>query len=151
MVDNYPNPWDFHNTDKILTSSDNYHKVLYYDLNEIAMGAPIGGRCVLESSDNKKIKIHDWCGGPPVWETNGQLIAIPIWTRKHLMGTVQQLGVLNTSNMEFKIFRKIFRVLDLRSFDLKIIYGYDSPIHDTKTVTFDIEKEKIEKIIKITE
>lgn len=151
MIDNYPNPWDFHNTDKILTSSDNYHKVLYYDLNEIAMGAPIGGRCVLESSDNKKIKIHDWCGGPPVWETNGQLIAIPIWTRKHLMGTVQQLGVLNISNMEFKIFRKIFRVLDLRSFDLKIIYGYDSPIYDTKTVTFDIEKEKIEKIIKITE
>jgi hypothetical protein len=34
---------------------------VYYDLNEIAMGAPIGGECRLETADKKTIKIHDWC------------------------------------------------------------------------------------------
>lgn len=151
MIETYPNPWDFHNTDKKLVSADHYHKVVYYDLNEIAMGAPIGGQCFLETADNKKLKIHDWCGGPAAWETDGQLVAIPIWTRKFLKGTVQQIGVLDTRNMELKIFRKTFRVLDIRSFDRTTIYGYDSPIHKTETVTFDTEKEKIETLIKLTQ
>ena len=151
MTDTHPNPWDFHNTDKALFSSDNFHKVVYYNLREIAMGAPIGGQCFLESADKKKIKIHDWCGGPPVWETNGQLIAIPIWTRKFLKGTVQQIGILDTNTMEFKIFAKTFRVLDLRSFDRTIIFGYDSPIYETTTINFDIRNEKIDSKIKLVE
>ena len=149
MIDTYPNPWNFHNTDKKLLSSDNFHKVVYYDLNEIAMGAPIGGQCFLETVDNKKIKIHDLCGGPVVWETDGQLLAIPIWTRKFLKGTVQQIGILDTRTMELKLFAKTFRVLDFRSFHKTKIYGYDSPIRKTKTVTFDIENEKIDTIIKL--
>ncbi len=51
--------------------------------------------------------------------------------------------------MELKIYSKIFDVLDLRSFDKNMIYGYDSPIYKTKTVSFDIDKEKIKKIIKL--
>lgn len=86
------------------------------------MGAPIGGQCFLETADNKKFKIHDWCGGPPAWETDAQLVAIPIWTRKFLNGTVQQIAVLDTAKMELKIFRKIFDVLDIRSFDKTTIY-----------------------------
>lgn len=151
MINTYPNPWDFHNIDKTLVSSDNFHKVVYYDLNEIAMGAPIGGQCFLETNDNKKVKIHNWCGGPPAWETDGQLIAIPIWTRKFLKGTVQKIGVLDTKTMELKIFAKTFGVLDLRSFNKTTIYGYDSPIHKTKTVTFEIQNEKIETTIKLTQ
>ena len=149
MIDTYPNPWDFHNTDKTFVSVDNFHKVVYYDLNEIAMGAPIGGQCFLETTDKKKVKIHNWCGGPPAWETDGHLIAIPIWTRIFLKGTVQQIGILDTRTMELKIFAKTFNVLDLRSFDKKTIYGYDSPTHKTKIVTFDIEKEKIGSVIKL--
>jgi len=114
------------------------------------MGAPIGGQCFLETVDNKKIKIHDWCGGPVAWETDGKLLAIPIWTRKFLKGTVQQIGILDTRTMELKLFTKTFRVLDFRSFDKTTIYGYDSPIHKTTTVTFDIENEKIDTIIKLT-
>ena len=53
--------------------------------------------------------------------------------------------------MELKIFKKTFRVLDIRSFDKTTIYGYDSPIYKTETVTFDIEKEKIETTIKLTQ
>jgi hypothetical protein len=151
MTDTYPNPWCFHNTDKTLISSDNIHKVVYYDLNEIAMGSPIGGQCFLETVDHKKVKIYDWCGGPVAWETDGQLLAIPIWTRKFLKGTVQQVGILNTRTMELKIFAKTFRVLDIRSFDKTTIYGYDSPIHTTTTVIFNIENEKIDKIIKLTD
>ncbi len=47
MTDTYPNPWDFNNIDKKLVSPDNFYKAVYYDLNEIAMGAPIGGQCFL--------------------------------------------------------------------------------------------------------
>ncbi len=52
--------------------------------------------------------------------------------------------------MELKIFKKTFTVLDIRSFDKATIYGYDSPIHKTETVSFDIEKEKFDTIIKLT-
>lgn len=151
MIETYPNPWDFQNTDKKLVSVDDYHKVVYKDLYEIAMGAPIWGQCFLETADNKKIKIHDWCGGPAAWETDGKLVAIPIWKRKFLKGTVQQIGVLDTRTMELKLFAKTFSVLDIRSFDKKTIYGYDSPIHKTEIITFDIEKEKIATLIKLTQ
>lgn len=144
-----PNPWNFHNTDKTLVSPDHLYKLVYYDLNEIAMGAPLGGSCFLERDDFRKIKIHDWCGGPPVWEATGQLFAIPIWTRSLLKGTVQHIGIVDLDVMELKIFAKTFRVLDLCSFDATIISGFDSPIYHTESVSFDIKQEKIESIIKL--
>lgn len=150
MIDTYPNPWNFNNTDKKLISSDNVHKVVYYDLNEIGMGAPIGGKCFIEKDNGEKIKINDWCAGSPAWETDGQLLAIPIWTRKFFKGTIQQIGIVNLISSELKIFSKTFDVLDLRSFEKGIIYGYDSPIYKTKNVVFDMENEKIDKIIKLT-
>lgn len=151
MIDTYPNPWDFNNEDKRLVSTNNFYRVVYSNLNEIAMGAPIGGQCCLETTSGKKIKINDWCGGPPAWETDGQLIAVPIWTQKFLKGTVQQIGVVDIMKMELKIFTDTFSVLDIRSFDKTTIYGYESPIYKTKTVIFDIEKKKIEKIIKLVQ
>lgn len=69
MTETYPNPWDFHNTDKNLVSTDNIGKVVYESLNEIAMRAPIGGTCLIEKNNGQKIKINDWCAGPPTWET----------------------------------------------------------------------------------
>jgi hypothetical protein len=134
----------------MFVSSDNIHRVAYADLNEIGMGAPIGGQCFLETTDKQKIKIHDLCGGPAIWETDGSLLAIPIWTRKFLKGTVQQIGLVDIRTKELKLFSKTFDVLDLRSFDKEKIYGYDSPIYKTKTVTFDINKEKIDKVIKLS-
>ena len=150
MTNTYPNPWDFSNNDKALTSPNNNYKLVYYDLNEIAMGAPIGGKCLLEIANKKKVLINNWCGGPAVWETDGQLIAIPIWQRKSWKGTVQQIGIVNTEKMELKIFSKVFRVLDLRSFNKTTISGYDSPIHNQSIVDFNIEQEKIETIIQLT-
>jgi len=147
MIDTLSTPWDFHNNDKKVFSPDGQQKLVYYDLNEIGMGAPIGGECRLETADKKTIKILDWCGGPPVWETSGSLVAIPIWTRD--FGTVQKLGVIDTKKKELKIFSRTFRVLDLRTFDRNVVSGYDSPAHKTTTLTFDIEKEHIEKIIRL--
>lgn len=144
-----PNPWNFHNADKELVSVNNYFKVVYYDLNEIAMGAPIGGQCFLETPDNKKVKIHDWCGGPPAWKTDGKQIAIPIWTGNEINGTVQQIGVLDTLKMELKIFSKTFSVLHIYSFDKTTIYGFDGSNHNSETVTFNIEEESVETVIKL--
>lgn len=150
MADTYPNPWNFHNIDKSLLSSDQFHKVVYYDLNEIAIGAPIGGSCYLETVDHsKKVKIHDWCGGPAIWEKEGYLLALPIWTRTVLKGTVQQIGILDLRTMELKIFAENFRVLNIRSFENTVIYAYDSPIYQTKKVIFDIKKQKIETKIQL--
>jgi hypothetical protein len=149
MIDTYPNPWNFNNEDKKLTSEDNFFKVVYDELNEIGMGAPIGGKCYLENFDKKKVKINDWCGGPPAWETEGKLVAIPIWKKKFFKGTVQQISVLDISKMELKIFSKTFRVIDIRSFHENKIYGYDSPLHKTKTISFDINKESVDKVIKL--
>ncbi len=151
MIDTYPNPWDFHNADKTLVSANNLHKLVYYHLKEIAMGAPIGGQCFLETADKKKIKIHEWSGGPPAWEKSGLLFAIPIWTQNFPKGTVQQIGIVDIKKMELKIFAKKFSALDIRSFDKKLIYGYDSPIHKKTLVTFDIETEKIDTVIKLTQ
>ena len=148
-MDNNLDPWNFHNTDKRLLSPDGQHKLVYYDLNEIAMGAPLGGPCFLEG-DSKKIKINDWCGGPPVWNHEGRSFAIPIWTRTFLEGTIQKIGIVDLENLELKIFGKTFRVLDLQSFEKNRVQGYDSPIYNTETVSFDIEKEQIEKIIKLS-
>jgi hypothetical protein len=149
MIDTFPNPWNFSNIDRTLFSVDNYHKIVYYNLNEIAMGAPLGGQCFLETPDEHKIKIHNWCGGPPAWETSGQLLAIPIWKKKFFKGIVQQIGIVDTNTKELKIYSKTFKVLDIRSFDKQIIYGYDSPIHNTKTIVLDLEKEKVETLIKL--
>ena len=144
----YPNPWSFDNSDKTLISTNNLFKIVYSELGEIGMGAPIGGKCFIEMDNGQKIKIHDWCGGPPVWETSGEFLAIPIWIRK-IWKTVQKIGIVNLKTKELKIYSKTFKVLDLRTFDKTIVCGYDSPIHKTKTLVFDIEKEKVATVIKL--
>lgn len=149
MAPLYPNPWNFDNAGKAFVSPGNLYQVVYADLGEVGMGAPLGGACFLETPGNKKIKIHDWCGGPPAWETDGHLVAIPVWTRKFMKGTVQQMAVVNTTTMELTIYARIYRVLDLHGFDKKIIEGFDSPTYQTATVTFDIEKEDIESVTKL--
>jgi hypothetical protein len=149
MLINYPNPWSFDNKDKELISPDNFHKIMYFNLNEISMGAPLGGNCVIEVNQNQKVKINHWCSGPPVWETSGKLLAIPIFNKKIFRGTIQQIGVININTFELKIYSKIFNVLDLRSFHEGNIYGYDSPNHNTKTINFDLGLEKIDKVVKL--
>ncbi len=139
------NPWDFPDIIKAPFSNDHYN-IVYDNLNEIVMGAPLSGACFLELKQ-KKVFIYEECGGPPVWETNGQFIAIPIWTRKFFKGTIQQIGIVDITTLKLQIFSQIFEVLDLKSFDSKIISGQNSPIHKQSNVIFDIEKEKVDRTI----
>lgn len=151
MNDTYPNPWAFNNLDNALTSPDGFYKIVYDDrLGEIAMGAPLGGRCVLESQGQGQFVIPYYCAGPPAWETNSKYVAIPVWVDKFFRGRVQQLAIIDAERKELKLFSKIFRVLDLRSFHEDVVYSYDSPIRKTTPVTFDIQKEKISRIVSLS-
>ena len=141
-----PNPWNFHNTNHALVSPDQLYQLVYYDLNEIAMGAPLGGLCYLKENGTK-VKIHDWCGGPPVWHNEGKLLAIPIWERTALEGTVQKIGIVDLERLELKIFEKTFRVLDLGSFEGKVVRA----AYQDTDLSFDIEAEKIEVVLKLNE
>jgi ABC-type phosphate transport system auxiliary subunit len=142
---NWPNPWDFGNEVKQLISPDGANRVEYGELNEIAMGGPLVGDCYWVDSGGRKHLIEHGCGGPPVWNESGTQVAIPVWTRKFL-GTVQQLIVVDVTTREAKRYRETFDVLDLRSFHEGILYGYDSPIHETKTVQFNIQTARTSAI-----
>jgi hypothetical protein len=149
IIETHPNAWDFGTNDKQLKSTENDFKLEYANLNEIAMGAPLGGQVFL-SSKNDKVLIDNWCGGLPVWETEGQKVAIPKWTRTFWKGIRQQLLILDLTNMELTLFKRKFDVLDLRSFDKNKIYGYNSPKHKPQIVDFNIDQARIERKIKLT-
>ncbi len=148
MNDKYPNPWDFSNADKNLISNDGQFRIEFGELNEIAMGAPIGGQCFLLTKTNDKILLNKWCGGPIIWEAIHNKVALPIWTRKFLKGTVQQIAIADIDTRTLTVYSQTFSVLDLRAFDSNNIYGYDSPIHNTKTLSLDISKMKVDQTSK---
>jgi len=148
MNDNYPNPWDFSNNDKIMTSNDGLFRIEFGELVEIGMGAPIGGECYLITNSNEKVLLSKWCGGPIVWESKSNKVALPIWTRKFLKGTVQQIAIANVETRTLTLFSQTFNVLDLRTFENTNIYCYDSPIYNTQKLCLDISKMKVEKTLK---
>jgi len=113
------------------------------------MCAPLGGICFLETKDKQKIKIHEWVGGPPIWEEQGFAFAIPIWTKDSLKGTVQKIGIVDTRIKDLKIYSRIFNVLDFISFEKNIITGINSPFYMPTSIEFDIDKEEIELILQL--
>ena len=145
----YPNPWDFFNGNPQLISNDGINKIEYDNLMEIAMGAPLGGPCSWINQTGEKQILEKWCGGPALWNTTGTKVAIPGWTRKFLRGTVQQIMVLDIEKRELIRYKKIFNVLDLRTFDGNEICGYDSPMYRKKIVRFDLLAEKVTERKKI--
>jgi hypothetical protein len=136
MNDTTPNPWDFADE---YASPDNVHVLTYHNPTEVAMGGPLRGHCYLMTKDGEKIKIHNRCGGPPVWETSGQSAAVPIWT----IDRGQRIGVVNVITRELTIFREPFSVLYLASFDKNIIR------QDRHITKFDIQKKRVETVIKL--
>lgn len=148
MIDHYPNPWNFDNSEGQFISIDGVNSLEYSDLNEVGMGAPLGGKCDW-INDVRRVPLGTWCAGPAIWNREGNLAAIPIWTRSFWKGTHQKLTLLNSRTGELTTFKSRFAVIDLRSFDNAIIYGYDSPIHKRQKLTFKIESEKIESIQKL--
>ncbi len=139
-----PNPWNFDNNDKSLKSSTGDLRIEYHDLNEIAMGAPLGGKCFLITDLENKTLISDWCAGPACWNADYTMIAIPIWEKTLFRGTIQKLIVVDLISGKIIKYKKTFQVLDIRKFENGIISGYDSPIHKPNLIEFDITKEKID-------
>ena len=144
MNDKYPNPWDFSNNDKNLKSPNGFYKVEYGKLNEIAMGAPIGGECFLINNE-KRIKLSDWCGGPIIWNNSSTKIALPTGTKNRN----QKIVIVDIEMMTATTYKKEFSVLNLQSFEGNLIKGIDSPIHMPTVLNFDLEKEKIEKKVQL--
>ena len=149
IINKYPNPWEFHNGSNELTSSDGENKIEYSDLTEIGMGAPLAGSCHWIDKNGYKTSLNKRFGGPPIWNTKDTKVAIPIWTRKTFKGNVQQIAILDITNREFVRYKKVFKVLHLRTFENNAIHGYDSPINRPKTLNFDLTREPIAERKKI--
>ena len=145
MSNGYPSPWNFSNEDKNLISPDGKYKVQYGYLAEIAMGGPIGADCFLIYPKNQKLRLNNWCGGPAVWQDTGKKVALPVWTANR----EQQIAVADVDKKILTIYTKLFRVLDLRTFKENIITGFDSPIHRTTAVEFNIDTEEINETWKL--
>ena len=143
-----PNPWEFSNEDKNLDSASGKFRIEFSELNEIAMGGPLGGLCYVLANNNPPVLLNEWCGGPAQWETTTNKIALPLWISKP-DAIIQQLAVADMDARVLTVYSKIFRVLDLHKFDKNSITGLDSPIHNTSVLKFDISKEKIENIIQL--
>lgn len=146
MINTYPNPWNFSNTDINLISPDQQYRIEYGDLYEIAMGAPLGGNCYL-ALNNQKLKIHDWVGGPVIWNETSTRLALPVWTFERK----QQIAILDLVHLTVTIYQQLFRVLQLSHFDDTCIIGLDSPMYQSKEVRFYYTKEGIEKVLTLHE
>jgi hypothetical protein len=146
MPSKLSSPSNFHNSDKVMASPDNFHRLVYYNLVEIAMGGPLRGEGYLETKDKEKVKIHDSCGGPPAWERAGRLVAVPIWVSNPDNGLVQRMSVIDIMKMELRVYSKTFSVVELRSLDGNVIYGVDGGSRD---LVFDIENEGIRERMKL--
>lgn len=144
-----PNAWDFPNENSNGLNNENKAILNYSNLNEIAMGAPIGGPCKLTTSILNKTLIDKWCGGPAIWNEDGLKAAIPIWDNSIFKGTFQRIGIVDLKKNTLTKYKKKFRVLDLRTFNSNLIKGVDSPIHRMKPFEFDINNEPIKSTIRI--
>ena len=144
----YPNPWDF--PIELPNGLENEFKATleYSNETEIVMGGPLGGTCEIRMAEKNKILIDKWCGGQAIWNENGMKVAIPIWERSFLR-TIQRIGVFDLTNYTLTKFKATFSVLDLREFKQNKIIGFDSPIHKTKPVEFDVEDERIKSKIRM--
>lgn len=141
MGNNYPDPWNFSNTDKNLVSPNGKYKVEFGDLHEIAMGAPISGKSFLILGD-KRIKLNDQTGGPIIWNESSDKVAMPVWGKDRL----QRILVADITNLSIAVFERKFRVLQFKKFDADILSGIDSPIYMTTDFHFDLNNEKIDRI-----
>ena len=145
----YPNAWDFPIENSNGLKNENKAVLQYSKLNEIAMGAPIGGICELTTSRLNKFVIDKWCSGPAIWNEDGLKVAIPIWDNSLFKGTFQRIGIVDLKKYTLTKYKKKFRVLDLKTFNNNLIKGFDSPVHRMKTVEFEIKNEPIKTTIEI--
>ena len=144
MNSDYPNPWDFSNTDTNLASPNGVFKIEYGELYEIAMGAPLSGECFMLYG-NERVKLNGLYGGPAIWNDLSTKLVLPVWTEKRS----QKIAIVDVENMTISTYKKAFRVLAIQSFKGSIVTGLDSPIYMPSLLLFDSNKEEIEKTIRL--
>jgi hypothetical protein len=140
------NPWDFAGSQRF-SAPDGAHSLRYEteSLVEIAMGGPLSGPCFWERPGGSPVLVHAACGGPPVWQRQGQCVALPIWQG----GRRARLGVLAVARRELVLFKEAFSVLQLEGFDGRIITGIDSPIYRPKALRFDVATAAVAQVISL--
>ncbi|QMU28685.1 hypothetical protein [Adhaeribacter radiodurans] len=145
----YTKPWIFENGGEQMFSPDRQYRMEYGTLIEIVQGSPLAGKCYLVDNSCGKHLINDLCGGPPIWNAEGNKVAIPVWKRTLLIGTIQKILIIDIDNQECILFKKKFREIDFKSFNKNIIYGIDSPVHKIDEIHFDLNKEEVQERNKI--
>lgn len=138
MNNTSPDPWNFPNIYKNMAAPNGKCSIVFSELSEIAMGAPLKGICYLISG-NRKTKICDHAGGPIIWDETSNRVALPVWTPSRK----QQIGILDINNQTLTLFTKEFSVLHLTKFQNNTLSGIDSPLHKSTALNFDLSAEEI--------
>jgi hypothetical protein len=143
-------PWDFNvGTQQFVSPNQSQH--LYYQtdkLSELGMGGPLRGPCFWVKPNGEEVLVHANCGGPPVWQQQGDYFAIPIWEFSFFHSWTARVGVVALSSRKLILFRKSFNVLQLEAFDESLIFGVDSPIFP-KALKFYTSTAAIARIISL--
>lgn len=100
--------------------------------SEIAMGAPTSGELVLPCG-----RIISACNPSLVWSDDELFLALPRWTDERF----QRLALVRVRDGQFMQLPTEYKVLELRSFNGRIIEGVDSPIYNPKPLKLDVSKE----------
>ena len=144
-------PWDFNVGTQQFAAPDHSQWLRYQfdSLEETGMGGPLRGPCFWVEPDGKEVFVHESCGGPPVWQQQGNCVAIPIWKFSWLGSWTARIGVLTLASRQLTLFKESFQVLHLKHFDECLITGVDSPIHRPKTLQFDTSAATVVRIIRL--
>ncbi|MDQ8140458.1 hypothetical protein [Chryseobacterium sp. CFS15] len=141
MTDKIITAWNFSNTDKNLLSPNKEYRIEYGILNEIAMGAPLGGISYLTFKD-KIVTINDWTAGPVLWSDNSQKVALPIWSENRK----QKILIVDVNTLLATLYKKEFRVLHFESFIDDHLKGIDSPLYNPEILDFNLNSQEVAEI-----
>ncbi|MCB0374354.1 MAG: hypothetical protein KDD04_00380 [Sinomicrobium sp.] len=126
-------PWNFR---EAYGSPDGKCKLEYENVREVGMSAPMEGVCFLEI-DGRRYRLEGSFGGPAVWNSLSDKIAVPFWTKTRS----QKLAVIDIKTMRIWISEKNFRVIQLSAFENDTVFGTDSPLYQTEKIEFDVRTE----------
>jgi hypothetical protein len=137
------NPWDFSTNSPQTYSFDKTHRIIYHDLREIAQGSPLTGKAFLLNDLDVTKLVDEAAGGLPIWNKTKNIVAIPLWTKNWLKGTVQRIAVIDPATRQISVFKKEFSVIQFDDFIENVITFVDDPLNKKKKISFDILAETV--------
>jgi len=142
-------PWNFSNNGSCFYSPDALQRLDYEDLREMNQGGPLHGSCFWVTADNQRCQLPGTYGGPPIWNTTGNRVALPLWSQALLWGADQHLATLDTHLSKLVIFKQRFHVLHLQAFEDLFITGIDSPAYNPSSLLFNLETAAIKHVFEL--